>query len=286
MYPSDNNSFGGSPITSSSNDPIVIGGASEKKKPAAWVFVLIGIVVVGIIALVLVLLFGPKGKVTEISVEENTNKYLNLLFVGEDKEEALASDKMTLAAVTNEGLENIYTIPRFYGSLDEKNTNYYKTLQDLLDGIAKKSSDENVDFWVEDSKTMLSYYFVATALAYTNSDYNHFMTDKVFDGFLTVYGYPFEETSDSILRAFKTKSDALYDTKKEFYKMVAQTNCLMTDGIDYVCLNNLNSSAINAVQQRISSLTASETIESGKMLEIIVADAKSLNNTINGNADE
>ncbi len=286
MYPSDNNSFGGSPMMSSSNDPIVIGGASEKKKPAVWVFVLIGIVIVGVVALVLVLLFGPNGKVKEIPVETNVNRYLSLLLTGEEKDEALSSDGITLAAVKNEELENIYTIPRYYSSLDEKNTNYYKTLQDLLESIVKKSDDKNVKFWAEDSSVMLSYYFVATALAYTNSDYNHFMTDKVFDGFLTVYGYPFESTDDDMLMDFKTKSDALYDAKKEFYEMVTQTNCLMTDGIDYVCLNNLNSSAINAVQSQISSLTASETIESGKMLEIIVADAKALNNAINGGSNE
>lgn len=193
---------------------------------------------------------------------------------------------MELSKISSGDLENIYVIPRSYSSLDEKNAAYYNKLQELLDKIKSGSDEDDLAFWTGDSKTMLSYYFAASVLAYTNSDYEYYLKNKNLDGLLSVYGYPFVETDDELLLVFSNTINMLYNSKKEFYDEVSKTNCVKDDGIDYSCLSEIGSAQIEAIKKRNSALTASEEIQTEKMLGLIVADARGIYSLVEGGADE
>lgn len=283
----------GSGGISSGGGPVVIGGgASKKGKKWIWA-VILGVVFVAVAVGVAVVLMANRDAKEDKNVTSYVNEYLSLLLTGE-KSETFNNEKLSFANISNGEQKNIYVIPRLYSILEEENTSYYNGLQSLLGEIKEgikiggysEDKKNGLEFFVSDSEIMLSYYFVASVLAYTNSDYEYYFRNKTLDGFLSFYGYPFAETDNEMLSDFGYIIDELYQVKKKFYESVAKTGCMLSDGIDYACLGELDSDQINEIQERISWLVYVEGEQADQMLRLIIADAESIREMVDGGADE
>ena len=260
--------------SSNNNSYIVL--KNETKKPGKWIFWLIGIfVVTAVILLVLIIVLGNKKN----DNKTYANEYFSLLTTGEKSKDF--NGELTFDAISNEELSNIYTIPRNYGVLDAENTNYYNELVSLL-GKIKDGANEDLAYLVDDSKTMLSYYFAAVALAYTNSSYKYYFENGNLNDLLSVYGYPFSMSDDDTTMNFKSTIDDLYESKNVFYESVSGTGCVVDSEIDYGCLSDLNSGAVNQIQKEISWLEYVERMQADQMLSIIVMNADSIREIVNG----
>lgn len=293
MDSSNNNSFGGAgvPVISSSpsDGPVFVGGGTSEKKTKKWILIvgaLLGVfVLVGVLVYFLV---GNQKAKNDGDLKSYVNEYINLLATGK-KDEVLEGD-FNFSTISSDERANIYTIPRFYGVLSEENTGYYGDLQDLLNKIKGKiknvgyseDTESELEFLVDDSKTMLSYYFTAAALAYTNSDYNYYFKNKTLDGLFLVYGYPFGEVDDMTMLNFKNNIDELYQSKIKFYESVYKTDCMLDDGINYACLGDLNSAQINEIQEQDSWLTSVEEQQTDQILQFVIADAEDIGSMVNG----
>lgn len=283
----------GVPAGISSGGPVVIGGGTQEKKGKKWIVLLAVVFVVAALVGFAVLMMMPRNSKSDKNVIAYTNEYLSLLATGEKSDAVFDENKLTSATISSGELKNIYVIPRFYTSLEEDSANYYKELQTLLDEIKNRSAEEKysdeqkdeIAFFVDNSKTMLSYYFVATALSYTNSDYEYYLKNGSLDGFLSVYDYPFAETDDEVLLYFGSVINTLYESKKSFYETVSKTSCVKDERIDYACLEEINSKQIEELQGQNSELTSILETQVSKMLNLIVVDAKEINELINGGSN-
>lgn len=256
---------------------------NETKKPRRWAFwlagIFIAIAIVSLVALIIVM-----GNKKGGSIKKYTNEYLNLLSTGE-KSDADFNGELTLDTVSSSESANIYTIPRYYSALDERNVGYYNELIGILNKI-REGANEDLVYLVDDSKTMISYYFAATTLGFTDADYKYYFENGNLDGLLSVYGYPFDVSEDDTTMNFKSTIDDLYESDKTFYESVKGAGCIIDNEVDYGCLEDLDSGQINEIQEKNSWLEYLEETQSNQMLNIIVMNANNIKELVSGGLNE
>ena len=279
---------GFAPIAGSGSGDIILDNSGGKKKKVWLIVVVIVLVVLAILGLVAVLVLNiPKNN---LSINDYMEQYLSLLEYGKENEEDFSSGDISVKSLSNEEAENIYAIPRFSDPLSEKNVNYYNALQRVLDGMREKAasveSGEDIIFLVDDSKTLISYYFVAAALVYTNASYNYFIQNGNLEGFLSAYGYPFdvgEEDKNSFLASTIRKA---YNMRAEVYNEISRTNCVTDERVDYACLQYLNSESLMEKQMKDSSFERVLKSYIEDMLEELIVDVDDMKVLLNGDGDE
>ena len=283
-------------ISSRADDIVLPEYAAKKKSKNKWILIGIGGFVIVVLLIVLLVLFlMPKNNIDDDrTIESYVNEYLNLFATGEESDEPIDAEKLTVEVISNEELTNIYTMPRFYDSYDEKNVDYYNKLISLLIKIEKKNTKEKyseeqkdrVALLVDDLQKILPYYFIAVALAYTDSCYDYYFENYTLAEIFAVYGYPFEDIDDTLLRIYSGRIDRLYNVKASFYNSAVELGCSDANGIDYVCLSGLDSGEIAEMQNDNSQLTSMEEDDAEELLVRMSGDATGIYEIFNRRADE
>ena len=280
----------GSGVTSG---PVVLnnGGGRRSKK---WAVVLV-------VFLVFVAVAGGVFAVWKSGVYESgannddlVYEYINLLMLGKDSREKYDGE-INVAFLTNdenedEGVQNIYTFLKIFAYNSEDSISYYKRLKEVLDRI--KETKDSRDSWgmvvflVNNSKELLSRYFVSAILSETNAGYSYFVRNKSFDGFLSEYDNPFVKSDEVFLQDTDVLIDGLFDVKEKIYKNVSETNCMKSDGIDYECLESLSSEEIRLVQMENLEMSTIVRDTVNDLLDLIIANAGSMVELIGGGYNE
>lgn len=223
----------------------IISPVKEKKSGKIWLWVLLIILVVGVVAL-LIWLF-----TTNRNSESSSNywqDYADYLVFGVDKKEEV-SGELSLQNVMNNNYENIYYLPRYYNFLEDTNLNYYKSMKDLLNKINEdvatktlltEETRAQIEGLTTESQKLLSIYFVGASLVYNNASYEYYLANDSLEGFLSDYGYPLDDNGNGAVYDWAGQVNYLFAKKQEYYNAINQANCLSETGIDYTCADASN----------------------------------------------
>ena len=297
MDPTQNDSFGsfssgqggyiGQPGAYSAA-PIAVSDGRKKSKKWVWILVLVIFVAVagGIFALWQSGTFDNKDYIGLV------NKYLNLLVSNNDSE-GIFDDELSVEYLTNnsnEKTQNIYTLPRMLDYDDNNNKSYYNSLVSILDeinSIKKTRGDrETIASIANYSKELLSRYYISTILTDTDASYDYFIKHKTLDGFLSAYGYPFDELNEGLINDYSNTIKELVEIKGKMYSAILNANCLDVTGINYECVGQLDSKEIDDYRLNNSNLNMMVNEISSTTLYLIMVDANQMRSIINGENNE
>ncbi len=268
------------PVTNSSiaSGPVVL-DSNGGRKSRKWVVILI-------ILLLFVVVAGGVFAVWKSGVLGNDDsslvyEYVNLLISGKDSKEKVDSEiGADILADEGEDIQNIYTSLRMFSYDSEENISYYNSLKNVLAKIekAKNSSDgwKEIVSLANNSKELLSRYFVAAFLANTNASYNYYVKHKNFSGFLSDYDYPFAEPGETLVQEFDASIDDMVEIKKKMYEGIAAANCMENNIINYECLEMQGSEEILSLLLADAESSAEVYDVSVESFEIIIDKANNM----------
>lgn len=275
-------------------DGMVLGKPKRSRKRLVLAMVVIFVIIIVIFAAVfLKFYFNNK----PLAVKGYVSQYINLLVGGEKKDEDTEQDYQEFEKILNkDALErsrskNIYNISHYSDPSSEKTIKYYNELmgvlreikESALGGAFSNEEKEKLELLVDDSSSLISLYFMATALAYTNGSYNYFMAHNTLDGFLADYGYPMGDFSDdTVMQIFNAAIVRAYNSKKIYYETIMDLGCIKNKNgesyIDSTCLD-INAK-IEDMNKKIIQLQRGLGSYSDKILDLIAMNAINIDKII------
>ena len=258
--------------------PVVLNGGGGRRSKK-WVVILVALLFLGVAVGVVLSLSrmggGEKGLV---------NKYINLLAYDKESTNKLNGELLDEIMAGDEGEETIRNIGTFYlldGYDSERGSAYYKALKNALGGI-EKAKNTQISALAKSSSELLPRYFVAAILANTDAIYFYFIENKGLNGFLSEYDYPFAEPTEESVQGFDNIINQLIDTEKEKFEKIAATGCIENSGVNYICLEEVDSEEISSLIIAEGELNAKVYDVSMEAFELIINKADEMMQIVDG----
>lgn len=214
-----------------------------KPKPAKKKILIGGGVALAIVVILVVVL--AISNIGRIDIDEYISRYASLFVYG-NEEHLSMRDNIAFSSLTEGGNDNVYVVPNLYDLTDQKVIDYYTRLQYLLDMIEKggttlSDSDERKLYLIDlanESRRLLSYYFVGSALLNSNVSLEYYVQNQGMDGFLSDYGYPFTAVGDDdwLWEAIGGQIVRLVDNRYVIYRDASSAGCIDGEEITYSCM--------------------------------------------------